>query len=39
MRGVPAVLVADKVEGSTTLTRLDAQNLKPCLEQYGLGQL
>lgn len=34
-----AVLVADKSEGGTTLTRLDAAKLKPWLEKYRLGQL
>ncbi|HHO81802.1 MAG TPA: chromosome segregation protein SMC [Halothiobacillus sp.] len=33
------VLIAEKTAGSTTLRRLDAQELKPWLEQYRLGQL
>jgi predicted ATPase len=33
------VLVAEKQEGGSTLTRLDAQRLKPWLEKYRLGQL
>ncbi|PTB17374.1 chromosome segregation protein SMC [Trinickia symbiotica] len=33
------VLVAEKTAGSTTLTRLDAEKLKPWLEKYRLGQL
>lgn len=34
-----AVLVAEKGEGGTTLTRLDGEDLKPWLEKYRLGQL
>ncbi len=34
-----AVLVAEKTERGTTLTRLDAAKLKPWLEKYRLGQL
>jgi len=34
-----AVLVAEKTEDGTTLTRLDAMKLKPWLEKYRLGQL
>jgi predicted ATPase len=34
-----AVLVAEKGEHSTSLTRLDAEKLKPWLEKYRLGQL
>lgn len=34
-----AVLVAEKTESGTTLTRLDATRLKPWLEKYRLGQL
>ncbi|ACZ75331.1 SMC domain protein [Dickeya parazeae Ech586] len=34
-----AVLVAEKTPGGTTMTRLDAENLKPWLENYRLGQL
>jgi len=34
-----AVLVAEKHEAGTTLTRLDADKLKPWLEKYRLGQL
>lgn len=34
-----AVLVAEKTEGGTTLTRLEAEKLKPWLEKYRLGQL
>ena len=34
-----AVLVAEKTENGTTLTRLDATQLKPWLEKYRLGQL
>ncbi|MBI4740051.1 MAG: AAA family ATPase [Betaproteobacteria bacterium] len=34
-----AVLVAEKTERGTTLTRLDAEQLKPWLEKYRLGQL
>ena len=34
-----AVLVAEKTEAGTTLTRLDADRLKPWLEKYRLGQL
>lgn len=34
-----AVLVAEKGEHGTTLTRLDAEKLKPWLEKYRLGQL
>ena len=33
------VLVAEKTESGTTLTRLDATQLKPWLEKYRLGQL
>jgi predicted ATPase len=34
-----AVLVAEKNDQGTTLTRLDAEKLKPWLEKYRLGQL
>ncbi|WP_219952475.1 AAA family ATPase [Dickeya zeae] len=34
-----AVLVAEKTPEGTTMTRLDAENLKPWLENYRLGQL
>lgn len=34
-----AVLVAEKSDTGTTLTRLDAEKLKPWLEKYRLGQL
>lgn len=34
-----SVLVAERGEGGTTLTRLDAAKLKPWLEKYRLGQL
>lgn len=34
-----AVLVAEKSDAGTTLTRLDAERLKPWLEKYRLGQL
>jgi len=34
-----AVLVAEKGEGGTTLTRLDGERLRPWLERYRLGQL
>ena len=34
-----AVLVAEKHEAGTTLTRLDAERLKPWLEKYRQGQL
>lgn len=34
-----SVLVAEKTDIGTTLTRLDAEKLKPWLEQYRLGQL
>lgn len=34
-----AVLVAEKSDAGTTLTRLDAEKLKPWLEKYRLGQL
>jgi predicted ATPase len=34
-----AVMVAEKTEIGTTLTRLDAGRLKPWLEKYRLGQL
>ncbi|MCW5321965.1 chromosome segregation protein SMC [Verminephrobacter aporrectodeae subsp. tuberculatae] len=34
-----AVLVADRGENGTTLTRLDKEKLKPWLEKYRLGQL
>jgi predicted ATPase len=34
-----AVLVAEKSESGTTLTRLDGEKLKPWLEKYRLGQL
>lgn len=34
-----SVLVAEKGEHGTTLTRLDAEKLKPWLEKYRLGQL
>jgi predicted ATPase len=34
-----AVLVAEKTEAGTTMTRLDSQKLKPWLEKYRLGQL
>jgi len=40
MTDVPeAVLVAEKTESSTNLTRLDRAALKPWLEKYRLGQL
>lgn len=34
-----AILVAEKIEGSTQLTRLKNAELKPWLEKYRLGQL
>lgn len=34
-----AILVAEKTAAGTTLTRLDAEKLKPWLENYRLGQL
>ncbi|NNM68359.1 MAG: AAA family ATPase [Gallionella sp.] len=34
-----AILVAEKGETGTTLTRLDKEKLKPWLEKYRLGQL
>lgn len=34
-----SILVADKVDGQTTLTRLNAEELKPWLEKYRLGAL
>ncbi|CAH0207512.1 AAA family ATPase [Pseudomonas mediterranea] len=34
-----SVLVADKTDVGTTLTRLNAEKLKPWLEKYRLGQL
>lgn len=34
-----SVLVAEKTENGTTLTRLDKDKLKPWLEKYRLGQL
>lgn len=34
-----SVLVAEKTDMGTTLTRLDAEKLKPWLEKYRLGQL
>jgi predicted ATPase len=34
-----AVLVAEKGEHGTTLTRLDTEKLKPWLEKYRLGHL
>jgi len=34
-----SVLVAEKTDEGTTLTRLDAEKLKPWLETYRLGQL
>ncbi len=34
-----SVLVAEKTELGTTLTRLDAEKLKPWLKKYRLGQL
>ncbi|MCI4029887.1 AAA family ATPase [Dickeya dianthicola] len=34
-----AVLVAEKTPEGTTMTRLNAENLKPWLENYRLGQL
>ncbi|MCQ8102565.1 AAA family ATPase [Methylomonas sp. SURF-2] len=34
-----SVLVAEKNEAGSTLTRLDAEQLKPWLEKYRLGQL
>jgi len=34
-----SVLVAEKSATGTSLTRLDAENLKPWLEKYRLGQL
>lgn len=34
-----AILVAEKTENGTTMTRLDADKLKPWLEKYRLGQL
>ena len=33
------VLVADRVEGATALTRLDSESLKDWLGEYSLGQL
>jgi len=33
------VLVADRVDGGTQLTRLDSDRLEPWLENYSLGQL
>jgi predicted ATPase len=33
------VLVADRVDGSTTLIRLETDKLKSWLEDYSLGQL
>ena len=33
------VIVADRVEGATTLRRLDGENLAAWLEEYSLGQL
>ena len=33
------VLVADRVDGGTQLTRLNPSDLKPWLEEYSLGQL
>ena len=33
------VLVADRVDGSTRLTRLNPSDLEPWLDQYSLGQL
>lgn len=33
------VVVAEREEGGTTLTRLDAEKLRPWLEKYRLGQL
>ena len=33
------VIVADRVEGATTLRRLDGENLAAWLEDYSLGQL
>jgi predicted ATPase len=34
-----SILVAEKTSGGTTLTRLNAEKLKPWLENYRLGQL
>ena len=34
-----AVIVCEKVEGATQLNRLDAEQLKPWLDQYRLGEL
>lgn len=34
-----SVLVAEKTDQGTTLTRLDAEKLRPWLEEYRLGQL
>ncbi len=34
-----SVLVSEKTDAGTTLTRLDAEKLKPWLEKYRLGQL
>jgi predicted ATPase len=34
-----AIIVCDKVDGSTRLQRLDAEKLKPWLEKYRLGEL
>jgi len=34
-----SVLVAEKSATGTLLTRLDAENIKPWLEKYRLGQL
>ena len=34
-----AVIVCEKVDGSTQLRRLDAEKLKPWLEKYRLGEL
>ena len=33
------VLIADRVDGGTQLTRLNPSDLKPWLEEYSLGQL
>lgn len=34
-----AILIAEKINNSTQLTRLDREQLKPWLEKYRLGQL
>ena len=34
-----AIIVCEKIDGATQLRRLDANELKPWLEKYRLGEL